>query len=182
MNINTFLMHFKGFCEPLPFQKKSWIRPWGHPLISPRKPFFLFDSKCASAYNKKSKVHLYIIKSPNPSKRKQHYLQLISQELRENKLASQRENTNKNRAGESQEQHENRLAAKREIREESVPRKLLKELMPKGLRLIEKVKKESVTRNHKNNVKTGSRLKEKLLKESVSRKLLKELIQGKILV
>ena len=37
--------------------------------------------------------------------------------------------------------------------------------MPKGLRLKEKVRKESVQRNHKNNGKTGSKLKEKLLKK-----------------
>ena len=38
--------------------------------------------------------------------------------------------------------------------------------MPKGLRLKEKVTKESVPRNHKNNVKTGLRLKEKLPKKN----------------
>ena len=43
-----------------------------------------------------------------------------------------------------------------------LPRKLLKELMPIGLQIIQKVRKESVWRNHNNSVKTGLRLIEKV--------------------
>ena len=39
-------------------------------------------------------------------------------------------------------------------------------VMPKGLQLIEKVRKESVPRNHKISVKTGLCLKQKLSKKS----------------
>ena len=46
------------------------------------------------------------------------------------------------------------------------PRKLDKELMPKGLRLMEKVRKESVPRHHENSVKTGLHLEEKLPKKN----------------
>jgi len=81
-----------------------------------------------------------------------------AQRVNAKRLAANRESKKRKRAEESQEQCENRLASQREITKKIAPR------------------------NYKNNVKTGSRLKEKLPKERVPRKLLKELIQSEILV
>ena len=63
-------------------------------------------------------------------------------------------------------QRENRLATQREITEKIMPRNH-KNNVKTGLWLKEIMPKESVPRNHKNNVKTGLRLKEIMPKESV---------------
>ena len=68
-----------------------------------------------------------------------------TQRVNAKRLAANRESKEKKRAEESQEQRENRLVSQREITKKIVPR------------------------NHKNNVKTGLRLKEITPKESVPR-------------
>ena len=63
-----------------------------------------------------------------------------AQRVNAKRLAANRESKKRKRAEKSQEQRENRLASQREMTKKIVPR------------------------NHKNNVKTGSRLKKKLPK------------------
>ena len=65
-----------------------------------------------------------------------------AQRVNAKSLAVNSESKKRKRAAESQEQHENRLASQREIITKFVPR------------------------SHKNNMKTGSRLKKKLPKKS----------------
>ena len=78
---------------------------------------------------------------------------------------SQREITKNNRAEESQEQRENRLAAKRKIAKEN--RAEDSQVQSENrLAAQREITKRSVSRNYKNNVKTGLRLKEIMQKKA----------------